>query len=127
MLHSLGVSVLGISTDSVYAHRVFTQVSPSARRVRYPLVADRNGQVSRLYGAYDPDQGVARRVTVLVNPEGRVALYLVYPLEVGRSGAEILRLVHGVQFARETGLGVPANWLPGEPGLYRNIALAGRV
>lgn len=124
---ALGVHILAISTDSVHAHRVFTQVSPSARKVRYPLLSDRSGRVSWLYGALDPQRGVARRVSVLVTPEGQVAFYLNYPLEVGRSAAELLRLVQAVQFSRMTGLGVPADWQPGEPGIQRDIARAGTV
>lgn len=121
------MEVLALSTDSIYAHRVFTQVSPSAARVRYPLLSDRSGRAIWRYGALDPEQGAARRATVLVDPEGRIAFYLVYPLEVGRSTAEILRLVQAVQFARETGEGAPANWVPGAPGLRRDIALAGTI
>ncbi len=121
------MEVLALSTDSIYAHKVFTEVSPSARRVPFPLLSDRSGYIPWLYGALDPEAGVARRVTVLIDPDGRIALYLVYPLEVGRSTAELLRLIQAVQFNRETGLGAPANWQPGEPGLKRDIKRAGEI
>lgn len=121
------MSVLGISTDSVYAHKVFTEISPLGRRVSYPLAADRSGRMAGLYGALDPAAGVARRTTVLVSPQAEVEIYLVYPREVGRSARELLRVVLGVQYARATGLGVPADWQPGGPGLRRDIALAGMV
>lgn len=116
-----------MSTDSVYSHRVFTQISPSARQVGYPLAADRSGTVSWLYGALDPERGVARRVSVLIDPDGYIAFYLVYPLEVGRSAPELLRLVEAVQFARRTGLGVPAGWQPGDAGIERDITRVGQI
>ena len=121
------MEVLALSTDSIYAHKVFTEVSPSGRKVNFPLLSDRSGHVPWIYGALDPEQGLARRVTILIDPEGRIALYLVYPLEVGRSTDELLRLIRAVQFNRETGLGVPANWQPGEPGLRRDIERAGEI
>ncbi len=64
---------------------------------------------------------MAGRVTVLIEPEGRIAFYHAYPDSVGRSTGEILRLVRAVQFARRTGLGAPANWHPGDPGIRRSI------
>lgn len=121
------MEILALSTDSIYAHKVFTEVSPSARRVPFPLLSDRSGYIPWLYGALDPEAGVARRVTVLIDPDGRIALYLVYPLEVGRGTDELLRIIQAVQFSRETGLGAPANWKPGDPGLKRDIKRAGEV
>jgi len=64
---------------------------------------------------------------VLISPEGQVEFYLNYPLEVGRSATELLRLVQAVQYSRQTGLGVPADWQPGVPGIQRDVALAGTV
>lgn len=121
------METVALSTDSVYAHRVFTQVSPMGRQVNYPLLSDRTGRIPYLYGALDPEQGVARRVSVLIDPQGQIAFYLAYPNEVGRYAPEIVRLVQAVQFGRTTGLGVPANWEPGQLGIRRDIALAGRV
>lgn len=123
----MNTRVVALSTDSVYAHRVFTETSPMGQRVRYPLLSDRSGRIPWLYGALDPEKGVARRVSVLIDPEGTIAFHLTYPLEVGRSAPELLRLVQAVQFAQTTKLGVPANWLPGEGGIRREIAMAGRV
>lgn len=70
---------------------------------------------------------VARRVSLLITPEGEVGFYLNYPLEVGRNAAELLRLVQAVQYSRETGLGVPPGWLPGDSGIQRDITRAGMI
>jgi peroxiredoxin (alkyl hydroperoxide reductase subunit C) len=126
-LRQLNAEVLGISTDSVYAHKVFAEISPSARTIQYPLVSDRTQEISRAYRVLDTDTGTAIRATVIIDPEGVIVSKLIYPREVGRNAPEILRLLQGIQYGRETGLGVPANWMPGMPGIRRDFADAGRM
>ncbi|QSO47822.1 peroxiredoxin [Alicyclobacillus mengziensis] len=126
-LKQLGAEVLAISTDSIYSHKVFRETSPSMRHVRYPLLSDRNHRISRTYGVLDEKAGAAIRSTVMVNPEGVIEAKIVYPSEVGRYVPETVRLLEGLQFARQTGLGVPANWVPGLPGIKRDIRRAGEI
>lgn len=123
----LGVEILAISTDSVYSHKVFKDVSPSARTIPYPLLSDRNLQIAKAYRVLDEKAGAAFRATVFIDPEGIISAKLIYPKEVGRNAYEILRLIQGIQFGRSTGLGVPANWMPGMPGLRRDITRAGTI
>lgn len=123
----LNADVFGISTDSVYAHKVFKDISPSARQVQFPLLSDRNHRISRAYRVLDEDSGVAFRATVIVDPEGIIVSKLIYPREVGRNSYEVLRLLHGIQYGRETQLGVPANWVPGMPGIERRTEYIGRI
>lgn len=123
----MGAEVLGISTDSLEAHRVFTQVSPSARTVNFPLVSDRTGQISAAYGLLDPLRGTAQHATFLVDPEGILKAALVWPRTVGRNVDEVVRVLAGLQFTRGTDLVTPANWVPGAPGILKEIELAGRI
>lgn len=119
--------MLAISTNSVYDHKVFTEVSPSARKVPYPLLSDRTRAISRTYGVLNERTGATRRATVIVDPEGRAHSYIIYPADVGRNADEIVRILEAIQFHRATGLGVPANWRRGERGLVRDIRLAGTI
>jgi len=123
----LNADVFGISTDSIYAHKVFKDISPSARKVQFPLISDRNQQISRSYRAFDEDTGTAFRATVIVDPEGIIVSKSIYPREVGRNSYEILRLLQGIQFGRETNLGVPANWVPGMGGIERRTEDIGKI
>jgi NADH-dependent peroxiredoxin subunit C len=75
----------------------------------------------------DEKAGVAMRSTVIVNPEGVIDAKIVYPSEVGRYVPETVRLLEGLQYARQTGLGIPANWVPGMPGIKRDIKRAGEI
>lgn len=126
-LRQLNAEVLGISTDSVYAHKIFADVSPLTRTVQYPLVSDRTQEISRAYRVLDPDTGAASRATVIIDPDGMIVSKMIYPREVGRNALEILRLLQGIQYGRSTGLGVPANWVPGMPGIKRDFENVGRI
>jgi len=126
-LKLLNTEVLAISTDSVYAHKVFTEVSPSAAKVNFPLVSDRTHEISKAYRVLNEHTGATFRATVIIDPEGTIVTKMVYPLEVGRNVYEILRVIQGVQYARRTQEGVPANWVPGQPGIVRDPKYIGRI
>ena len=123
---SLGVEVLAVSTDSIWAHKIFAQTSPSGRQVQYPLVADRSQEISRKYGVLTPE-GNAPRATFLIDPEGIIQYYSVYPGPVGRNIYELLRIFQALKFTERTNLGAPANWCPGRPGVSRDWENVGKI
>jgi len=63
-----GVHVVGVSTDGVDAQCAFAD----KYGLPFPLVADSSKEVARLYGVLGPG-GRARRVTFLIDPQGKVA------------------------------------------------------
>ena len=126
-IKQLETEIWGISTDSVYAHKVFKDISPSARKVQFPLLSDRTQQISKAYRVLDETTGAAHRATVIVDNEGIIVSKMVYPREVGRNAYEILRVLQGIQYGRQTKLGVPANWVPGMPGIERRTEDIGRI
>jgi len=109
--------VLAISTDSIYSHKIFLQTSPSGQKVNFPVLSDRTQEVSKTYGILREAEGFAYRATFIIDPEGRIQYYGVNPQPVGRNIDEILRIIAGLQYNRATGCGVPAGWMPGEPGI----------
>lgn len=123
----LGVQVLGISTDSIYSHKIFSQISPSARAVKYPLVADRTHQIARMYGVLREEVGFTFRATFLIAPGGVIKFACLYPPEVGRDVLEIIRILQGLQYEEATGLGIPAGWHPGMPAIQRDFSMTGRI
>lgn len=126
-LRSLNTEVLAISTDSVYSHKIFTETSPLARQVTFPLLSDRTHQISKAYRVLNEKTGTAFRATIIIDPEGTIAAKFVNPPEVGRNTWEILRVIEAIQYSRRTGEGVPANWLPGQPGIIRDPKYIGRI
>jgi NADH-dependent peroxiredoxin subunit C len=106
---------------------MFVETSPSAKKVQYPLVSDRNQMISRAYRVLNERGGATFRATVVINPEGRIESKIVYPEEVGRNAQELLRLIYGIQHARRTGEGVPSNWMPGMPGISSDFDQVGKI
>lgn len=119
--------MLAISTDSVYSHKVFAEVSPSARTVQYPLVSDRSHEISRKYGVLRERLGYTYRATFIIAPGGEIRYACLYPPEVGRNIDEIIRVIQGLQYEELTGLGVPAGWVPGQPGIRRDFSRVGTI
>lgn len=119
--------MLALSTDSVFSHKVFAEVSPSARTIQYPLLSDRSHEISRKYGVLREEWGFTYRATFIISPEGQVKYVSLYPPEVGRNVEEIIRVIQGLQFEAATGLGVPAGWQPGMPGIKRDFSMVGRI
>jgi len=70
-IESAGAQVLGISVDSVWAHRAFAD----RMGIKYPLLADfqPRGAVAATYGLYLADKGITARATVIVDKKGKVA------------------------------------------------------
>ncbi len=127
VFRSLGVQVLGISTDSVYSHKVFTEVSPLARQIQYPLLSDRSQLISRKYGVLREELGFTFRATFIIDPTQEIKFVCLYPPEVGRNVDEVIRVIQGLQYEKASGLGIPAGWRPGLPGIKRDFSLVGRI
>lgn len=86
--------VLGVSTDGIFAHVAWMEfhIGP----LDFPLASDRSQEVSRAYGVLD-DQGQSARAVFVIDPEGVVRHEVVHDDRVGRSVAEILRVLAALQ------------------------------
>ena len=63
-----GAKVFGISRDSVWSHKAFKE----KEGLKHGLLADMSGEVARLYGAWDEKAGLAERLTVVIDKDGKV-------------------------------------------------------
>lgn len=63
--------VWGVSCDSMFVLRALDD----AEGLGFPLLSDfwPHGEVARAYGALDEERGIARRLSVLVDRQGRIA------------------------------------------------------
>jgi len=57
------------------------------------------------------------RATYYIDPEGVIRAINTYPHNVGRSVAEMLRLLAGLQRAASGAAFIPEGWQPGDPVL----------
>jgi peroxiredoxin (alkyl hydroperoxide reductase subunit C) len=117
---SLGAELLSVSTDSVHVHQAWVRHTESLRGVRFPMLSDRSGALSRALGCYNHERGFSERATFLVDPEGRVVAYEFHHESIGRSADELLRKLSAAQAVRAGGGGYcPAGWKPGDEVLPR--------
>jgi peroxiredoxin len=124
----LGAEILSVSTDTAFVHKAWHDASEAIGKVEYPMVADPTGQLSRAFGVYIEDAGLALRGTFIVDPDGVLKTMEVHDLGIGRSAKEALRKLHAANFVREHGDQVcPANWEPGSDTLKPGLDLVGKI
>ena len=85
--------------------------------IPFPIVADRSGEIARLYGMISKDVNNTQTVrdVIIIDPNGIVRIILTYPLNVGRNIGEIIRVVQALQMADCENASTPVNWIPGNP------------
>src|SRR5688500_2899087 len=112
------VSLLGNSIDSVYSHIAWTRDIEKKFdvKIRFPVIADLDQKVSRLYGmVHTPSADTATvRCVFVIDPKRTIRAMIYYPLNVGRNIDEIVRVVDALQTADAHGVACPANWKPGD-------------
>lgn len=124
----LGAEVCGVSTDSVYVHGAWHDSSPMIRSVEFPLIADTTTALSREFGMYLEEDGVALRGTFLIDPDGVLRAYEVHDNSIGRDAGEMLRKLQASIRVRKGGGDVcPASWQPGQPTLTPSLDLVGKL
>jgi peroxiredoxin len=86
--------ILGISVDSVWAHKAFAE----KLGISYPLLADfqPRGAVASKYGLFLEDKGITARATVVVDKNGKVAWVKVQEIPQARDDQEILKVLRSL-------------------------------
>lgn len=124
----LGVEVYSVSTDKHFTHKAWHDTSPAIGKIRFPMLADPTGRISRSFGVLVEEEGVALRGTFVINPEGEIKVMEVHDLGIGRSAAELLRKVQAAQYVAEhDGEVCPASWQPGDKTLSPSLDLVGKI
>jgi peroxiredoxin (alkyl hydroperoxide reductase subunit C) len=125
---ALGVEVYGVSTDTHFAHKAWHDTSDAIRKVRYPLIGDPTGRLTRNFDVMIEEEGLALRGTFLVNPEGVIKTAEIHDNGIGRDAAELLRKVKAAQYvAKNPGQVCPAKWNEGAPTLTPSLDLIGKI
>jgi peroxiredoxin (alkyl hydroperoxide reductase subunit C) len=121
--------VVTISTDTKFVHLAWKQDEKMLEGVRYPMGSDPTGKVSRLFGVYDEETGLALRGTFIINPEGALLNSEVNFYNLGRSVDEILRKVRAnIHMAANPVEVCPAQWKKeGDKTLKPSAELVGKV
>ena len=105
--------VLAASTDSEFVHLAWRKDHKDLRDLPIPMLADTAKRLSNALGVLDEEEGVAKRATFLVDPEGIIRFVYVTDGSVGRNPQEVLRVLDALQ----TDELCPCNWHQGEETL----------
>ncbi|MBT5844990.1 MAG: peroxiredoxin [Verrucomicrobiales bacterium] len=127
-LTELGAKVIGVSTDTKFAHLAWCREEKLMTDVKYTLAADTTGVVSSLFGVYDDATGLALRGTFIISPEGKLVSGTVNFYNVGRNMEELTRVMEAnAHCAANPTEACPAQWTPGDKTLTPNEGMVGNV
>ena len=121
------VKVIGLSVDGVDDHIKWLDDIKDVSGIRptYPIIADEDLKVAKLFNMLEGDAGTSSmgrtavdnetvRTIFVVRPDKRIGLYLTYPMATGRNFHEILRAIDSMQLTANHKVATPANWKKGE-------------
>ncbi len=110
--------LIGLSIDSIHAHLAWVNNVRENTEVfmDFPIIADLDMSVSKLYGMLHPGESTtaAVRAVFFIDPKGIIRLIMYYPLNIGRNMEEIKRVLLALQTSDKNKCAMPLNWEPGE-------------
>lgn len=113
------IKVIGLSVDPVDSHHRWEKDIEETQKqaVNFPVLADADRKVSKLYGMVHPDcdPTITVRAVYVIDPKKKIRLILTYPPSTGRNFQEILRAVDSLQLTDKEKVATPVNWTVGEP------------
>ncbi|MFR0675922.1 peroxiredoxin [Enterobacterales bacterium AW_CKDN230030176-1A_HGKHYDSX7] len=113
----LNCGLLALSVDGLYSHLAWLRDIRDrfGVTVEFPIIEDPSMAIARGYGmlAADAADSSTTRVSYVIDPEGIIRAMSWYPMNVGRSVEELLRLVAALQTADRESASTPEGWQPG--------------
>jgi alkyl hydroperoxide reductase subunit AhpC len=118
--------LIGLSIDSVEDHNLWKKDIEDVQgaSVNYPLIADENLNIAKLYNMLPADEAPSEsrtamtnatvRSVFLIDPEKKIRMMLTYPMTTGRNFEEIIRVLDSVQLTSKHKVATPANWKKNE-------------
>lgn len=124
----LGVEIYSVSTDTHFTHKAWHDTSETIKKIKFPMLADPTGRLSRALGVYIEEAGLTYRGTFLISPQGDIKLAEVNDNSIGRNAEELLRKAQAAKFTAEHPDQVcPAKWKPGSDTLKPGLNLVGKI
>ena len=122
---ALGVELLGLSIDSIYSHISWLEWIKARMDVEiaFPVIEDLSMEVAQAYGMVDMSSrsSATVRACYFIDPEQIVQAIIHYPMYVGRSIDELLRVQKALIDTYQNDLSTPADWQPGDKYLKSSL------
>jgi alkyl hydroperoxide reductase subunit AhpC len=129
------VKVIGLSVDPVDNHSKWAAdiEETQGNAPNDPIIGDGDFNVSKLYGmlsasvegdatARTPADNQTVRNVLVIGPDKKIKLVLVYPMTTGRNFDGVLRVIDSLQLTAKHKVATPVNWRQGE-----DVIIAGSV
>jgi len=115
---ALNTELMGLSIDSIHAHLAWVNNVKEKTGVYFdfPIIADIDMKVSKLYGMLQPNESetAAVRAVFFIDPSKKIRLIMYYPLNVGRNMDEIIRALYALQVSDAQKVALPLDWNKGD-------------
>ena len=118
--------LIGLSADPVDRHSAWAKDihETQGAEVKYPMIADHDLKVAKLYSMLPADEVAADgrtaannatvRSVFVIGPDKKIKLMLTYPMTTGRNFDEILRVLDSMQLTAKHKVATPVNWKHGD-------------
>ena len=125
----MGAEVITVSTDTKFVHLAWQREEKMLEKVKYPMGSDTTGRVSRMFGVYDENTGLALRGTFIISPEGKILNSEVNFYNMGRNIEELMRKFKAnLHLAKLTNEACQAKWKEeGDKTLKPSAKMVGKV
>jgi alkyl hydroperoxide reductase subunit AhpC len=109
-------------------HKAWHAASETLKIIKFPMLADPTGHLTRSFGIMIEEAGLALRGSFLINPEGLIKVIEVHDDSIGREAGDMVRKVQAAQYvASHKGEVCPAKWKPGSSTLKPGLDLVGKI
>jgi thioredoxin-dependent peroxiredoxin len=119
-----GVKCISISRNTTAEQRLWAKDVRGLFHayVDFPQVSDPDGVITAACDMLTQNEAgaVSVRKSFILDPNRRIRLMLEYPVNLGRSVTEVLRVIDGLQICEKLDAAAPSSWEPGKPLLVRH-------
>ena len=125
----IGAELITVSTDTEFVHLAWKRDEKELADVTYAMGADPTGNLSRLFGIYDENTGLALRGVFIISPDGTLFNSEVNFYNMGRNIDELMRKFKAnLDLTRKADEGCPSKWKDeGDKTLRPGPGMVGRV
>ncbi len=121
----LDTEIIGLSVGAIASHLAwFRSIHDEINfkdwkniEITFPVIADIDLHVSKLYGMIHPNTSDTKtvRTVFIIDPNSIIRTILYYPQTTGRNLKEIKRILIALQTTDAFKVSTPADWTPGTP------------
>jgi peroxiredoxin (alkyl hydroperoxide reductase subunit C) len=125
----MGCDIVTEITDTKFVHLAWKRDEKELAAVKYLMGSDPTGRLSRLFGVYDGESGLALRGSFIIAPDGTLLNSEVNYYNMGRNIDELMRKFKANMYlARKTNEACPSKWKDeGDKTLAPSAKMVGKV